>query len=127
MRDPLNRLYAVVLRRPQSAQKAKDLFNEHLDGLVDRCPEATEPSNFACPGRFNPNSYSKDTWDRYKMGGPWPGACLIYATLKDHYKTSFYAERAQNIAREYTIGRGEHWRWKDEDGILPTMGGIVRP
>lgn len=127
LRDPLGRLYAVVLRRPRSVQKARAMFYEHLDGLIERCPEASEASNFHCPGRFNPNCYSLTTWSRYHQGGSWPGACLIYATLKDHYKLAYHADRARTPDRDYTLGRGEHWRWKEENAMLPVWEGIARP
>ena len=127
LRDPMGRLYAIVLRRSYSQQKARERFYEHLDGLLERCPEANEASNFHCPGRFNPNCYSLATWSRYHQGGPWPNVCLIYATLKDHYKLAYHADRARTPERDYTIGRGEHWRWKDENAILPLYEGIARP
>ena len=126
--DVLHRLYAVVIRRLQSKKASRERFLEHLDGLKDRCPEANEASNFKCPGQFNPNCYSKATWERYHQGGPWPGACLIYATLKDHYKTMYYAEAGQDIDRDYTVGRGEYWRWRSEieSDMLPLPEGILR-
>ena len=122
----MGRLYQVTIRRQQTVKSNREKFEEHLDGLKDRCPEANEASNFHCPGRFNPNCYSQPTWMRYHQGGPWPGACLIYATLKDHYKTMYYAERARGVDRVYTVGSGGHWRWRDEETMLPLPEGIVR-
>jgi hypothetical protein len=120
------RLYQVVIRKNQTVKKSREVYEEHLDEPVDRCSEANEASNFHCPGRFNPNCYSQTTWSRYHQGGPWPGACLIYAVLKDHYKTMYYAERAKVTERVYTVLRGGCYRWKDEDDMLPLPEGIGR-
>ncbi len=118
-RDVQGRLYAVIKRKGATVERARKSMEEHLDGLKDRCPEANQISNFHCPGRFNPNCMSLDKWSRWRETGPWPGACLIYATLKDHYKTLYYAERATEAERMYTVGRGEEWRWRDEGEMLP--------
>lgn len=125
-KDMMGRLYQVTMRKQTTVGASKRKYEEHLDGLKDRCPEANEASNFHCPGRFNPNCYSRTTWTRYHEGGPWPGACLIYATLKDHYKTMYYAERAKNTERVYTVLRGGCYRWRDENDMLPLPEGIVR-
>ena len=126
-RDMMGRLYEVAVRKQVSVKKSREVFEEHLDELKEgRCAEANQASNFHCPGRFNPNCYSQTTWSRYHQGGPWPGACLIYAVLKDHYKTMYYAERAQTTERVYTTLRGGCYRWKDEDDMLPLPEGIGR-
>lgn len=126
LRDPLHRLYAVIVRRSQSVARAQEKLFEHLDGLIERCPEATEASNFHCPGRFNTHCYTQEKWQRWHIAGAWPGVCLIYATLRDHYKSLYYAERALPIQRDFTVGRGEYWRWKDENDMLPLPEGIAR-
>lgn len=125
-RDGMGRLYQVVVKKGATIKRAREVFEQHLDGFTERCPEANEASNFHCPGRFNPNCYSQTTWSRYHQGGPWPGACLIYAVLKDHYKTMYYAERARSIERVYTVLRGGCYRWRDEDDMLPLPEGIGR-
>ncbi len=106
-------LVRVGAKMPQNVKAARRLFEEHLDGRGDRCPEASQTSNFHCPGRFNPNCYSKTKWERWKMAGPWPGACLIYAALKDNYHELYYAERAQSREREYTVSKDGFWEWKE--------------
>lgn len=125
-RDMKGRLYQVSIRGQLSVKKSREVYEEHLDGLKDRCSEANEASNFHCPGRGNPNCYSEVTWRRYHQGGPWPGVCLIYATLKDHYKTMYYSERAKDTDRVYTVSRGGYWRWLDEDDMLPLPEGVIR-
>ena len=127
--DPLNRLSAVFLhcpKGPKAQRQARDKYLEHLDGLVERCPEATEASNFSCPGGYNPNCLTKEKWVLWHQGGPWPGVCLIYATLKDHYAQAKREEVGQPGQRQYTFGRGESWHWRDEVAMLPLPEGIIR-
>lgn len=124
--DPLGRLYAVVQRRAKTKKGAWLAFVEHSDGVSDRCPEANENSNFKCPGAHNTHSYTSEYWERAHQGGPYPGACLIYATLKDHYRVCFYEEAGMKTDRHYTAGHGEQWHWKDEENMLPLPQGVVR-
>lgn len=125
--DVLGRPYAIVSRLPVTADQAKGQLDKHLDGTRERCPVATEPSNFTCPAVYNPNSYSEEKWQRWAEKGIWPGACLIAANLKDNYRVLYYRERGQDGGREFTRGRGEHMRWKDEEAMLPMPQGILRP
>ena len=124
--DPLGRLYAVLLRRAKSKKEAWGAFIAHSDGLEDRCPEANENSNFKCPGVHNVHSYTSEYWSQAHQGGPYPGACLIYATLKDHYRVCYYEEAGQKADRQYTVAHGEQWHWKNEESMLPLPQGVVR-
>ena len=124
--DPLHRLYAVVLQRPKQRINARMLLGVHKAGIEERCPEANEDSNFYCPGRLNPNCHTRAIWESWNQGGPWPGACLVFAVLKDHVRVSTYEEIGLATERQYTVGKGEHWRWKDESTRLPLPEGVVR-
>ena len=125
--DPLNRLYAVVLRLPPTADRAKRTLDKHLEGTEERCPEASESANFTCPATYNPRSYDEGKWQSWNEKGVWPGVCLLAAILKDNYRHMYYREGGQSTDREFTAGRGEQYRWKDENLMLPMPEGVVRP
>ncbi len=125
--DPLNRLFAVITGTVQrSTLGAKHALDKHLNDPLERCPEATEASNFVCPSVHNQSYYSEAKWAAWHQPGDWPGACLIAATLKDQFRRAYYEERGQKATSEYTQCRGPQWRWKDEDEMLPLPEGIVR-
>jgi hypothetical protein len=125
--DPLQRLYAVVMRMPPTADRAKAVLDKHLEGTEERCPEASEPANFTCPAVYNPRSYHEAKWQSWNEKGVWPGACLLAAVLKDNYRVLYYRERGQTTDREFTKGQGEQFRWKEEETMLPMPQGVVRP
>lgn len=124
--DPLKRLYAVIATPQRTTFKAKHALDKHLNDPEERCPEATEASNFTCPAVYNQRFMSEGKWQRWNEPGQWPGACLIAATLKDQYRMAYFAERGQTGEKEFTQCRGPQWRWKDEDEMLPLPEGIVR-
>ncbi len=125
--DPLGRLFAVISVVHRSTIKAKHALDRHLNDPEERCPEATEQSNFVCPSVHNQNYYSEAKWAAWHQPGEWPGACLIAASLKDQYRLAYYLERGDTTCeKEYTQCRGPQWRWKDENEMLPLPAGIVR-
>ena len=125
--DPLNRLFAIRLPRSSVLRNARERLEEHQTGSNgEHCPEANEHSSFQCPGAWNPRSVSEYKWFNGHRSGPWPGACLLYATLLDHViitRAEFAGIKAE---REFTAARGEWWRWKDEVARLPLPEGVVR-
>lgn len=124
--DPLKRLYAVISTVQRTTVKAKHALDRHLNDPEERCPEATEVSNFTCPATYNQRFMSEGQWQKWHEPGAWPGVCLIAATLKDQYRMAYFAERGQTGEKEYTQCRGPQYRWKDEDEMLPLPAGIVR-
>jgi len=128
-RDVFGRLYAIRNFRTVRVLPltAKHHVMDHLDDRYGRCPEAAEASSFRCPAVWNPNCIDEYQWSRWHQTGPWPGACLIAAALKDNYWEAIHHDAGQPVERRYTIGRGATWRWRDEDTMLPMPEGIVRP
>lgn len=125
--DVLNRLYAVISTTHRTTVTAKRALDQHLNDPDERCPEATEASNFTCPGVYNQRFMSEGKWQKWNEPGQWPGACLIAAVLKDQYRMAYFQERGESGNREFTVGRGPQWRWRDENEMLPMPEGIVRP
>jgi len=134
-RDQLDRICAIRMemgRPPVKLSEIKWRYQAHQRGQDEHdnpihCPSANENSDWKCPGFLNAYSYDESTWEQYHQGGPWPGACLIYAVLKDNYLVAQqHASGKKEATRTYTKRWGTTWRWKDEEHMLPLPSGIVR-